>query len=183
MSDINIPFNLKLNIFSYIFFFSLDISLDLLLCLNAIKDNEQLTPLGLHLAQLPIDPQTGKMVLLGAIFGCLDPILSVAASLSFKDAFQIPLGQEEEVDEKKRELSCNSNSDHVVMINAIQWWEEAKQRGDARRFCSDNFLSVNILNNLASHKEQLAKHLKDKNFIASPSPKGTYIQFDSFMSK
>ena len=142
-----------------------------------------MTPLGLHLAQLPIDPQTGKMVLLGAIFGCLDPILSVAASLSFKDAFQIPLGQEEEVEEKKRELSCNSNSDHVVMINAIQKWEEAKQRGDARRFCSDNFLSVNILNNLASHKEQLAKHLKDKNFIASSSPKGTNIQFDNVMSK
>ena len=48
------------------------------------RDGEQLTPLGFHLAQLPMDPQTGKMILLGAIFGCLDPVLSVAASLSFK---------------------------------------------------------------------------------------------------
>jgi hypothetical protein len=32
------------------------------------------------------------MILLAAIFGCLDPILSVAASLGFKDAFVIPLG-------------------------------------------------------------------------------------------
>ena len=48
------------------------------------REDEQLTPLGFHLAQLPMDPQTGKMILLGAIFGCLDPVLSVAASLSFK---------------------------------------------------------------------------------------------------
>lgn len=50
-----------------------------------------LTPLGYHLAKLPLDPQTGKMILFGAMFGCLDPILTVAASLSFKDAFVCPL--------------------------------------------------------------------------------------------
>ena len=69
------------------------LSLDLLHSLNAIDTKEQLTPLGFHLAQLPMDPQTGKMILLGSIFSCLDPVLSVAASLSFKDAFVIPLGK------------------------------------------------------------------------------------------
>ncbi len=58
---------------------------------NALDDNEDLTPLGYHLAKMPVDPQTGKMLLLGAMFSCLDPILTVAASLSFKDAFYIPL--------------------------------------------------------------------------------------------
>ena len=40
---------------------------------------------------MPVDPHTGKMILFGAMFCCLDPILTVAASLSFKDAFVIPL--------------------------------------------------------------------------------------------
>ena len=31
------------------------------------------------------------MMLFGAIFGCLDPILTIAASLSFRDPFVIPL--------------------------------------------------------------------------------------------
>ena len=48
-------------------------------------------PLGVHLARMPVDPHTGKMILFGAMFCCLDPILTVAASLSFKDAFVIPL--------------------------------------------------------------------------------------------
>ena len=50
-----------------------------------------LTPLGFHLAHLPVDPQIGRMIIMGALFSCVDPVLSVAASLSFKDAFHSPL--------------------------------------------------------------------------------------------
>lgn len=59
--------------------------------MNVLDSNENLTPLGYHLGKLPVDPHTGKMLLMGALFGCVDPVCSVAASLSFKDAFMIPL--------------------------------------------------------------------------------------------
>ena len=58
---------------------------------NALDSDENLLPLGVHLARMPVEPHTGKMILFGAMFCCLDPILTVAASLSFKDAFVIPL--------------------------------------------------------------------------------------------
>ena len=66
---------------------AIELSLELLVTINAINikgDTEELTPLGFHLAKLPLDPQTGKMILMASIFSCIDPILSVAASLSFK---------------------------------------------------------------------------------------------------
>mgnify|MGYP002051490581 CR=1 FL=1 len=50
---------------------AVNLSLDLLRSLNAIDAKEQLTPLGYHLSKLPMDPQLGKMILLGAIFSCL----------------------------------------------------------------------------------------------------------------
>lgn len=40
---------------------AIDLSLDLLRTLNALDDEEQLTPLGYHLAQLPLDPRTGTI--------------------------------------------------------------------------------------------------------------------------
>ena len=48
------------------------LSLDLLRGLGAISKtgDEQLTHLGFHLSHLPMDPQTGKMILFGAIFSC-----------------------------------------------------------------------------------------------------------------
>ena len=50
---------------------AVNLSLNLLQSLNAIDADEQLTPLGFHLSKLPMDPQLGKMILLGAIFSCL----------------------------------------------------------------------------------------------------------------
>ena len=69
----------------------------MLVDIHALDGEEQLTPLGFHLAQLPMDPQTGKMILFGAIFGCLDPVLSVAASLSFKVSLKKGLCDESEL--------------------------------------------------------------------------------------
>lgn len=58
---------------------------------NALDAHEGLTPLGYHLAALPVNPRIGKMILFGAIFSCLDPVLAVASVLGFKDPFVFPL--------------------------------------------------------------------------------------------
>ena len=100
---------------------AITLSLDLLRGLGAISKStdEQLTHLGFHLSQLPMDPQSGKMILFGAIFSCLDPILSVAASLSFKDAFVVPLGNEDMVDCVKAKFQGDSRSDHLMMAKYV----------------------------------------------------------------
>ncbi len=58
---------------------------------GALDLHEQLTALGRHLAHMPVDPQSGKMLLYGAMFSCLDPVCTIAASLSYRDAFVVPL--------------------------------------------------------------------------------------------
>lgn len=58
---------------------------------NALDHAQNLTALGFHLARLPVEPHIGKLILFGALLGCLDPVLTIAASLSFKDPFFIPL--------------------------------------------------------------------------------------------
>jgi len=64
----------------------------LLTDLNALDEKENLTPLGFHLAKLPIGPLEGKMIILGTMFSCLSPIMTIAASLNFKDPFVMPVG-------------------------------------------------------------------------------------------
>lgn len=44
--------------------------------IGACELNEpKLTPLGQHLAALPVNVKIGKMLIFGAIFGCLDPVV------------------------------------------------------------------------------------------------------------
>ena len=72
-------------------------------------------------AQLPMDPQSGRMILMGAIFSCCDPILSVAASLSFRDPFYVPLGEEKIADEIRKEFSGPYKSDHIALVRYIDF--------------------------------------------------------------
>lgn len=45
---------------------------------------------GKYLAMLPVDPKLGKMLIMGAIFRCFDPVLTIVAGLSVKDPFLLP---------------------------------------------------------------------------------------------
>ncbi|XP_044057746.1 ATP-dependent DNA/RNA helicase DHX36 [Siniperca chuatsi] len=144
-----------------------------LIDLNALDRAENLTALGFHLARLPVEPHIGKLILFGALLGCLDPVLTIAASLSFKDPFFIPLGKEKMADMRRKVLSRNSKSDHLTIVNAFQGWEEAKQRGARyeREYCWDNFLSANTLQMLHNMKGQFAEHLMHTGFVSSRDPK------------
>lgn len=42
---------------------AIELSLELLRTLNALDDEEHLTPLGYHLARLPLDPRTGNILM------------------------------------------------------------------------------------------------------------------------
>ncbi|XP_078480061.1 ATP-dependent DNA/RNA helicase DHX36 [Lampetra planeri] len=141
--------------------------------LNALDHSENLTALGFHLARLPVEPHIGKLILFGALLGCLDPILTIAASLSFKDPFFIPLGKEKMADMRRKTLSRNSKSDHLTIVNAFQGWEEAKRRGARyeREYCWDNFLSANTLQMLHNMKGQFTEHLMHAGFVSSKDPK------------
>lgn len=50
------------------------------------EETEALTKLGRHLAALPLPPRVGKMLLFGVMFGCLDPILTVACCMAYRCA-------------------------------------------------------------------------------------------------
>ncbi|XP_026827375.1 ATP-dependent DNA/RNA helicase DHX36 [Ooceraea biroi] len=149
---------------------AIDLSLDLLRTLNALDEDEHLTPLGYHLAHLPLDPRTGKMILWASLFSCVEPIFAIAASLTFKDAFYCPLGREEEVNKKKLELSMNQYSDHVALAEALRRFEIEHRRANAGQFCREYFLSFNTLKLLSEMKNQFAQYLHEMKFLDSDNP-------------
>ncbi|KAJ8032843.1 ATP-dependent RNA helicase DHX36 [Holothuria leucospilota] len=140
--------------------------------LKALDANEDLTALGYHLSLLPVNPRIGKIILFGAMFCCLDPVLTIAASLDFKDPFVIPLGKEEVADRKRKELSEGSFSDHIMLVNAFRQWEDARTNPRMEEeFCWDYFLSKNTLKMLDNMKGQFCDLLYDIGFVNSKSCK------------
>jgi hypothetical protein len=60
----------------------------------------------------------GKMMIYGAIFKCLDPILTIAASLSHRSPFINVMDRDkrEEIDKLKKKLSADTPSDHLLLL-------------------------------------------------------------------
>ncbi|XP_063537137.1 ATP-dependent DNA/RNA helicase DHX36-like isoform X2 [Cydia strobilella] len=134
--------------------------------LGALDDEERLTPLGWHLARLPVHPAAGKLLLFGALFGCLDRAASVAAVWGFKDPFNLVIGKEHEVNQAKRKLALGEPSDHVAISEAIIQWEQLARENQSR-FAFEHFLSENTLKLLSQMKGQLCGNLRQMGFLAS----------------
>ncbi|ELR25721.1 helicase conserved Cterminal domain containing protein [Acanthamoeba castellanii str. Neff] len=124
---------------------------------NALeKEEEKLTPLGYHLAQLPVDVHIGKMMLFGAILCCLDPVLTIAAAMSAgKSAFYSPPDRREEANQARFGLALDK-SDHLTLMNAYNGWLAAKADGREMQYCNDA---------IADLKRQYAELLSEIGFL------------------
>lgn len=152
---------------------SVENSIDHLQALRALDEEENLTPLGRLLSTLPVQPSLGKMVILGAIFKCLDPILILAAASTAKDPFLAPLEKRAEADRTKRNFARGTGSDHVAVINAFQEWRKlrATNQNEAREFAFSNFLHYNTLVNIAQIADQILEIMQKSRLVAeSPRP-------------
>lgn len=65
------------------------------LVISVLKLILALLSVGRHLSMLPVEPKLGKMLILGALFNCLDPVLTVVAGLSSRDPFLMPFDRKD----------------------------------------------------------------------------------------
>ncbi|OWA50925.1 ATP-dependent RNA helicase DHX36 [Hypsibius exemplaris] len=147
-------------------------AVELLTLIGALDDNEALTPLGHLLAQTPVPPQLGKMLFLGCIFGCLDPILNITAVLSFRDPFCTPLGKEEEARRTRNNFGRDSSgrdtkSDHLLLDNAVSDFIDSvvKHKVNINDYCWQNFMFPSTCLQILKMKKQFAHILYSTGFI------------------
>ncbi|XP_027113217.2 DExH-box ATP-dependent RNA helicase DExH7, chloroplastic-like isoform X1 [Coffea arabica] len=159
-------------------------AISLLYEVGAIQGNEELTPLGYHLAKLPVDVLIGKMLIYGGIFGCLSPILSISAFLSYKSPFIYPKDEKQNVDRAKLALLTNKiggendsndgngQSDHLLVMVAYRKWEKILHENGvkaAQQFCTSYFLSSSVMYMIRDMRIQFATLLADIGLISIPT--------------
>ncbi|XP_022922708.1 DExH-box ATP-dependent RNA helicase DExH7, chloroplastic [Cucurbita moschata] len=158
-------------------------AISLLYEVGALEGDEELTPLGQHLAKLPVDVLIGKMMLYGGIFGCLSSILSISAFLSYKSPFIYPKDERQNVERAKLALlsderyglgeSCSNDkqSDHLIMATAYKKWEILlHQKGPkaAQEFCKSYFLSSSVMYMIRDMRVQFGTLLADIGLVDLP---------------
>ncbi|XP_058205318.1 DExH-box ATP-dependent RNA helicase DExH1 isoform X2 [Rhododendron vialii] len=152
-------------------------AIELLKTIGALDDSEELTPLGRHLCTLPLDPNIGKMLLMGSIFQCLNPALTIASALAHRDPFVLPINRKEEADAAKRSFAGDSCSDHIALLKAFEAWKDAKRSGNDRAFCWKNFLSPVTLQMMEDMRNQFLDLLSDIGFVDKSRGANAYNQY------
>ncbi|KAG1757436.1 P-loop containing nucleoside triphosphate hydrolase protein [Suillus lakei] len=132
---------------------------------RALTQSEDITPMGRLLSMLPTDVHLGKFLLNAVLFRCLDPALTIAAALSSKSPFIVPMGMEQEADRAKSSFRVD-NSDFLTIHNAFSSWRRASENPSfVRKFCRVNFLSHQNLQQIEELRQQFLGFLVDSSFI------------------
>jgi ATP-dependent RNA helicase DHX57 len=169
---------------------AVDGAMDLLGRMGAL-DGDDLTALGRHLSMIPADLRCGKLMVYGAMFGCLDPCVSIAAILTVKSPFVSPQEKREESKAARGKFSGNQG-DLIGDLRAFEQWDEMMgnrgyliclffedkiltnssiRQGEIRSWCTENFLSYQTLSDIASNRTQYISSLRDLSFIPhTPTP-------------
>lgn len=124
-----------------------------------------LTPLGRHLSKIPVDVHIAKMMLYAAVFGCVTPILIIAAAVSLGSPFSAPFGKRDAADHAKRKFIGSSESDMLTVFNAYTAWERAGTNTSSRtKFCRENFISESTMVTIADLSREYAQLISSLGF-------------------
>lgn len=158
---------------------AVDSSVMNLQALDALTDDERITPLGRLLASLPVHPSLGKMIVLGIIFRCLDPMLILGAAASERSLFLNPLTVRKEAQDAKASFAEDSSSDHIAVLNAVRQMRNVRdQKNDyyMRDFASQNFIHANAFKTINTTARQIEEILVEAGLIPFVPP---YAQANS----
>lgn len=115
---------------------------------------------GGHLQQLPVEPAVGRLLVMGAVFGCLEPVLTIAATLTHRSPFVMPMERRAEADAARRRLAGRAVSDHWALLNAADHFQQLRaerRHGELRDWCSRSFVMYNTMELICNLRLQLAQ--------------------------
>ncbi|XAR72299.1 RNA helicase [Bertholletia excelsa] len=141
-------------------------AIEYLKIIGALDENENLTVLGRYLTMLPMEPKLGKMLILGSIFNCLDPVLTIVAGLSVRDPFLTPLDKKDLAEAAKAQFSCDY-SDHLALVRAYEGWKDADRDLSGYEYCWKNFLSAQSMKAIDALRREFYSLLKDAGLVDS----------------
>ncbi|KAL7285060.1 hypothetical protein ACG7TL_000151 [Trametes sanguinea] len=151
---------------------AVDKALAILEELAATGPDGELTALGRHMSLLPMDLRLGKMLILGTVFRCLGPILTVAACLSSKPLFVSPMDKREEASQARAKFAT-ANSDLLTDVKAYDECLALREKGAShsaiRAFCEQHFISPSTIRDITSLRLDFLSSLAQLGFVPPAS--------------
>ena len=162
---------------------AIDQSVKDLQALEALTDQEEITPLGRLLASLPVHPSLGKMIVLGIIFRCLDPMLILGAASGERPMFLTPIGDRKKATSARLSFVEGTGSDQIALVNAFRYLRRMREEQGMyamNDYAFNNFLHAVTFKTISASAQQIEDILTDAKLIPVTRPHQRYrYQFGS----
>ena len=148
--------------------------------LGALTAEGAISPVGRQLAQLPVDPRLGRMIVEAGRRGCAREVMILAAALTIQDPRERPTEKRQSADEKHKRFA-DENSDFTGFLNLWRYLQDKQQELSStafRRLCKAefiNYLRVREWQDLFAQLRQLAKPLQITLAAGQVDPVGLHI--------
>ncbi|TID20076.1 P-loop containing nucleoside triphosphate hydrolase protein [Venturia nashicola] len=137
--------------------------------MQALTEDEEITPLGRLLASLPTHPALGKMIVLGVIFRCLDPMVILGASMNERSIFVAPPDKKREARQAQSQfIDPNAPTDHLAFITAFMQMRQiltTQNDWDMVGFGNRNFIHTGAFKTINSTTKQIEQVLEEAGLL------------------
>lgn len=129
-----------------------------------------LTKIGRRLAEMPIDPRLGRMILAGIDEGVAREVMVIVAALTVQDPRERPRDRQQAADEAHRRFA-DPTSDFLGLLKLWQYLEQQRRELSSsafRRMCRREFLNYVRVREWADLVRQLERMLHDRDDARGP---------------
>ncbi len=139
---------------------------------DSSADQQQLTPLGRQLVQLPVDPRFARMLLAAQSQGCVQELLIITTALSIQDPRERPLEKQQAADQQHRRFA-DKQSDFLTWVNLWNYLQQAQgqlSRTAFRKKCRDEYLNPLRVREWQDLYQQLRQAVKRLSLTINQQP-------------
>uniref|UniRef100_A0A1A9W044 RNA helicase n=1 Tax=Glossina brevipalpis TaxID=37001 RepID=A0A1A9W044_9MUSC len=131
---------------------TLVLALEQLYALGALNHHGELTKLGRRMAEFPVDPMMGKMLLASEKYKCSEEMVSIAAMLSVNSAiFYRPKAKIIHADTARKNFN-HIHGDHLSLLRVYNQWVDTDY---STQWCYENFIQYRSMKRARDVREQL----------------------------
>lgn len=148
---------------------------------NALGVDENLTPMGEALAQLPVDVVIGKMLIMGTLFDLVEPILTLAACLSVQSPLTRHAFSNQDAMERLKELESDLG-DAFQLLFIFDHWISLKndKKYSSKKWCQRRGIEEQRLYEITNLRKQFREILSSHKLLTNDSAKQAQLdQLDS----
>jgi ATP-dependent helicase HrpA len=143
---------------------------------HALDKSGKITPVGMQLSKLPVDPKLARMLLAAGELSCLNELSIIVSGLSIQDPREKPADKMQQADAKHAEFIAEG-SDFLSFVNIWNTVEERKKHlsnNQLRKWCKQNFLSYVRLREWHDVHTQILQVIKGELKLKINSTEASY---------